>query len=226
MSRIETIGDCTLFLGDCREILPTIGKVDAVVTDPPYGIGMDGGKIGKAVYEKHSWDEHRPESDLFDAVVSKAGVAIIWGGNYFADQLPPAGKWLVWDKRNDCTTFADCEVAWTNLDGATRIFRWMWSGPYMQRHEERYGHPTQKPLELMKWCLGHVAGARTVLDPFMGSGTTLVAAVKLGRRGIGIEREPRYFDISCRRIEEAYRQPDLFVAPPAKPEQLSLLEAT
>ena len=222
MARIETIGPHTLYLGDCREILPTLGKVDAVVTDPPYGIGMDGGKIGKAVYEQADWDKAPADvAPLLGLDVP----SIIWGGNYF--NVPPSSNWIVWDKRNDPTTFADCELAWTNLAGAVRVFRWLWSGPYQQKREMRFGHPTQKPLELMQWCIERLPDpSRTILDPFMGSGTTGVACQKLGRRFIGIEIEPRYFDIACRRIEQAMAQPDLFVeTPQPKPEQLSLLGA-
>ena len=222
--RVERIGDATLYLGDCLEILPTLGKVDAVVTDPPYGIGMDGGKVGRAEYEKMEWDQKRPSGVVW--AMMNARHRIIWGGNYFADQLPPRGKWFVWDKKNDPTTFADCELAWTDLDGATRIFRWLWSGPYQERREERW-HPTQKPLALMRWCLEQVPDAQTILDPFMGSGTTGVACAKMGRKFIGIEIEERYFDIACKRIDEAYRQADLFIERPAeKPEQLTLGEAT
>lgn len=199
------IGNARLILGDCRDILPTLGKVDAVVTDPPYGIGMDGGKIGKAVYEKLDWDS---EAADVDPILNLERPSIIWGGNYFG--LPASAKWLVWDKRNDQTTFADCELAWTNLSGAVRQFRWMWSGPYQQEREERW-HPTAKPLRLMKWCLGFVSDAQTILDPFMGSGTTGVAAVQMGRQFIGIEREERYFEIACKRIEDAQRQGDMFI---------------
>ena len=182
-----------------------------IVTDPPYGIGMDGGKIGRAEYEKFNWDSVPADVAPLVAI----GVpCIIWGGNYF--DLPPSSRWLVWDKRNDQTTFADCELAWTNLPGAVRQFRWLWSGPYQQVREAR-DHPTQKPLRLMEWCLGFVPDAHTILDPFMGSGTTGVACARLGRRFIGCEIEPKYFDIACRRIEQAYRQRDLFVAPPKAP---------
>ncbi len=205
MSEPVIIGNATLYLGDCRDVLPTLGKVDAVVTDPPYGIGMDGGKVGKAEYEKFDWDGEAADVRF---ILEREWPAIIWGGNYFA--LPAQSKWLVWDKRNDPTTFADCELAWTNLGGAVRQFRWLWSGPYQQEREERW-HPTQKPLALMRWCMSHVADAQTILDPFMGSGTTGVAAVQMGRRFIGIEREEKYFDIAVKRIEDAQRQGDMFL---------------
>ena len=221
MSRVETIGDATLYLGDCREILPTLGKVDAVVTDPPYGIGMDGGKVGKSVTVQKDWDSERP-SDEWLRKLAAYPICILWGGNYFADALPAAGKWLVWDKRNDPTTFADCEIAWTNIAGATRMFRWLWSGPYMERKEERYGHPTQKPLALMEWCLKPLE-SKLIVDPYCGTGTTGVAATKLGRKFVGIERDEQFFDIACRRIEAAYAQPDIFIPRPAPAKQEALL---
>lgn len=198
------IGRATLYNCDCRDVLPIIDGVQAVITDPPYGIGMDGGKVGKSEYVKKGWD-NEPADIRF--ILEREWPAIIWGGNYFA--LPPQQKWLVWDKRNDQTTFADCELAWTNLDGAVRQFRWMWSGPYQQEREERW-HPTQKPLKLMKWCIGFVPKARTIFDPYLGSGTTGVAAVQMDKDFIGIERDPEFFDIACRRIEQAQRQGNLF----------------
>jgi site-specific DNA-methyltransferase (adenine-specific)/modification methylase len=212
-------GRVSLYLGDCREILPTLGKVDAVVTDPPYGIGdrMQGGTWGAA--EKYAdfrrWDI-APSSESIALLRSLAPAVVLWGGNYFP--APPARCWLVWDKVNAVRTMADVEMAWTNLDRPAKRFR----SP-VGIHE--WGHPTEKPLALMSWCLEQIPPpAETILDPFMGSGTTGVAAVKLGRRFIGVEIEPKYFDIACRRIEEATRQPDMFVAPApvAKQEALEL----
>jgi DNA modification methylase len=230
--RKEVIGDCVLWLGDCREVLAILGPVDAVVTDPPYGIGENAhrvasrGKLAKTIdYGSFDWDVSTPDRDVIDAVVAKARHAIIFGGNYF--HLPPSRCWLVWDKLNGSNDFADCELAWTNLPKSVRRIQFLWNG--MLRREKDYTreHPTQKPVDVMKWCIEHIPEpCNTILDPFMGSGTTGVAAVKLGRRFIGIERDPRYFDTACRRIEAAYAQPDLFVrAPEPKPEQLSLLGA-
>lgn len=218
MSRVETIGRATLYLGDCRDILPTLPKVDAVVTDPPYGIGKDkgantGGLDGSGKYFRRpkkyegEWDSERPSAATFSAILSAGRSAIIWGGNYFADLLPQGGRWLFWDKQNNMPTFSDGEMAWTNIRGASvKKF-----SHYNQCVDDDRAHPTQKPLPLMKWCLGFAADAQTILDPFMGSGTTGVAAVQMGRDFIGIEREPRYFDIACKRIEDAQRQGDFFV---------------
>jgi site-specific DNA-methyltransferase (adenine-specific) len=203
--RKEVIGNATLYLGDCLEILPTLPKVDAVITDPPYGIGMHGGKIGRAEYEVLSEWDNKP-ADV-SAVLALGVPTIIWGGNYFV--VPPSKCWLVWDKETQgVTTFADCELAWTNLDKAVRMVRHLWSGPYMKEKEQRF-HPTQKPVRIMKWCLEFVP-IGIVLDPFMGVGTTGVACHQTGREFIGIEIEQKYFDIACERIENAQRQTRMF----------------
>jgi site-specific DNA-methyltransferase (adenine-specific)/modification methylase len=212
MSEPVVIGNATLYLGDCRDILPTLGKVEAVVTDPPFGLGdrMKGGTWAEkqAFKEMPTWDSEAPAPEVLAAVMDKSDRVVMWGGNYFG--LPPSRCWLVWDKRNAVPTMADVELAWTNLDRPAKRFKGM-----VGRVE--FGHPTQKPLDLMRWTIAqveHYEIAQTILDPFMGSGTTGVAAVQMGRRFIGIEREPKYFDIACRRIEEAQRQGDMFIEPP------------
>lgn len=229
MSRIETIGDATLYLGDCRDILPTLGKVDAVVTDPPYGIGEAAGKnasrgniaIAKD-YGNDEWDNEPIAAETIALVRNAARWSIIFGGNYY--DCPPASCWLVWDKLNGTNDFADCELAWTNLPKAVRRLRYLWNGMLRANGEERGDHPTQKPIGVMVWALQQLpADARKIIDPFMGSGTTGVACVKAGLTFTGIERETRYFDAACRRIEEAYRQPRLFAEPVVKHEQPSLL---
>lgn len=198
------IGNATLYLGDCREILPTLPKVDAVITDPPYGIGEHGGGFrGRKgqnirVHENLGWDKKRPDSDTFELVLAAAPEHVIWGGNYFADLLPPSKGWLYWQKLMG-GDFADGELAWTTRDKALREFT---KCPKGQGAE----HPTQKPVALMEWCIGFFPKAESILDPFMGSGSTGVACVNLQRSFIGIEREPKYFDIACRRIEDAQRQ--------------------
>ena len=207
------IGDCLLFQGDCLQVMPALGKVDAVVTDPPYGIGENGGVFrdrkggGIRVLPKKSWDDERPSIAVFEAIMGIAGEKIIWGGNYFADLLPASKGWLYWDKLMG-GDFADGELAWTSLDRALRKFTLCNKMPGKQ-------HPTQKPIALMEWCLGFLPNAETILDPFMGSGTTGVACVNLGRKFIGIEMDADYFDICVKRITDAHRQADLFVAKPA-----------
>lgn len=209
--RTERIGSATLYLGDCRDILPTLPKVDAVVTDPPYGIGEAAGKNASRTnlapakdYGDDRWDDQPVPSDLLEAVIARGKHAVVFGGNYYA--MPPARCWLVWDKENGENDFADCELAWTNLPKAVRRIRYMWNGMLRQNNEPRGDHPTQKPVGVMRWVLGHLPEAQTILDPFMGSGTTGVAAMELGREFIGVEREERYFKIACRRIEDAQRQ--------------------
>jgi site-specific DNA-methyltransferase (adenine-specific) len=221
----ETLADgVTVYCADCREVLPTIGKVDAVVTDPPYGIdyGRAGGFSASHGWgpwrENVPWDQSRPEKDIFNAILSCSGEQIIWGGNYFTDFLPPTMRWLIWDKGQREFSLADVEMAWCSQQKAARALTYG-RGKAAQDGKE---HPTQKPLEVMKWCLGFIEG-QTILDPFMGSGTTGVAAVKLGRKFIGIEIEPKYFDIACRRISEALKQPDMFIEKP-KPAKQEMLE--
>jgi len=204
-------GRVRLIQGDCREVLPTLGKVDAVVTDPPYGIGrvMKGGKgtgHWTLLSDGNPWDMVAPDLGF---MMDCADHYVVWGGNYFP--LPPSRCWFVWDKLNAVPTMGQCELAWTNRDHPVQRIS-------LPVGRNNFGHPTEKPLALMQWVI-ELVEAETILDPFMGSGTTGVAAVKLGRRFIGIEIEPRYFDIACRRIEEATRQPDMFIERAPEPKQ-------
>lgn len=216
--RREVIGDATLYLGDCRDVLPTIGRVDAVVTDPPYGIarvwkggfGRGWGKAWACTQERNQWDDEAPQ-EIVAALVNMNVPTVIWGGNYF--NLPPSRGWLVWNKPERNFSLSEAELAWTNVDMCVRVI----DAP---RSEFGREHPTQKPvLVMVNSIVKAAANARTILDPFVGSGTTGVASARLGRSFIGIEREPRYFDIACRRIEEAQRQRDMFIhaAPPEDP---------
>ena len=215
--RVEHIGDATLYLADCRDVLPTL-EADALVTDPPYGIGIAANPIRQA-HAVMDWDDATPPADLLASMLLRTRWQIIWGGNYF--DLPPCKKFLVWDKmQGEEFSTAMCEQAWTNLDGPAKMFRF-------SARQSGTEHPTQKPLHLMQWCISYIPEtARTIIDPFMGSGTTGVACAHEGRRFIGIEREPAYFDIACKRIADAYAQPRLFApSPPAKPVQPSMFEA-
>jgi DNA modification methylase len=222
--RKEVIGDCTLYLGDCLEVLPTLAKFDAIITDPPYGIA---GKWKGGFSDKHGWGKAKTETVLrnewdgkpldrraLDIILASAKEAIIWGGNYF--DLPPSRCWFVWNKPERNFTLAEAELAWTNRDNVVRVIDAV-------RSDVGRVHPTQKPLEVMRWCVDKTKGS--VVDPFMGSGTTGVACAKAGRRFVGIELEPSYFDIACERIRRAYAEPDMFVSTPIpQPEQLSILD--
>jgi DNA modification methylase len=235
--RVERIGAATLYLADCKDVLPILGQSAALVTDPPYGIGVGrkNGILGSfpkpdskrrglrgKVWEPRQfapceWDAAPIEQSLLDAAIAKARYSIIWGGNYYA--LPPRGKWLVWDKENQGTDFADGEMAWTNLPGAMRIKKYLWNGMLISggsrrgaastaNFERRGYHPTQKPLGIMEWCLEELpadvkCNGAAILDPFMGSGTTGVAALRLGLSFVGIEREPCHFETACKRLEQA-----------------------
>lgn len=219
IKREVVIGDCRLLLGDCLPVMRQIPNVDAVLTDPPYGIGRDGqkkttgGNGGRKAYEFKGWDEVRPSDTTFAEILKIAPHHIIWGGNYFADLLPPTGQWLVWDKGQRINQ-SDGELAWTSRNGALRIFELN----RVALMTDGAVHPTQKPVDLMLWCLGFLKGCTTILDPFMGSGTTGVACIKRGHRFIGIEADPEYFDIACERIRKAYAQPDLFIEAATHPQ--------
>jgi len=201
--REERIGNQRLILGDCLQVMPGLGRFDAVVTDPPYGLGkrMQGGTWGAKDHNSGflKWDLVTPDW-LPEAI--GATPAIVWGGNYLP--FPPSRCWLIWSKINAVPTMADFEQAWTNLDRPSKRMD-------LPVGRVEYGHPTQKPLALMEWCLGFLPDAKTILDPFMGSGTTLVACQRMGRQGTGIELDPDYFEIACRRVDEAARQPDLLI---------------
>jgi hypothetical protein len=182
------------------------------VTDPPYGIdyGRSGGFSASHGWgqwrENVEWDRERPRREVFDLMRQKSSDQVIWGGNYFTDYLPPTMRWLVWDKGQRNFSLADCEFAWTSQAKAARIFNY-------SRAEARTDgkvHPTQKPIALMEWCLAFLDASQTILDPFMGSGTTGVACANLGRAFIGIESDPVYFEIARERIAAAQAQGRLF----------------
>ena len=226
--REKWVSDCgtvTLYCGDCLEVLPTLeaGGVDAVVTDPPYGIGRDGkppstsSHGGHKGYEFLGWDAERPTKKHFDEMRRVSQHMIVWGGNYFADMLPPARGWLVWDKGQRIDQ-ADGELAYCTKDKPLRIA----TINRVALQSDGACHPTQKPVKLIQWCMSDTTW-RCVLDPFMGSGTTGVACVRLGRRFIGIELEPKYFEIAKRRIKDELRRVK-FLEPPTRERQKQLIE--
>lgn len=203
-------GAITLIHGDCRDVLPTLARCDLLLTDPPYGIGVDGRDVstsshgGRKPYEFKGWDAERPS--LVRELISTCDNAIIWGGNYFVDQLYRSMGWLVWDKGQDIRS-SDYELAFTTYERALR--RLVLNRVALLK--DGAVHPTQKPVRLIEWCIDYAGPeVETILDPFLGSGTTAVAAMRKGRKFIGIERDAEYFDIAVKRIEAELGRHPLF----------------
>lgn len=213
----------TIYHGDCRAILPHLSKVDLVLTDPPYGLNEDGGRKrtrGKTGtdfdvrFEKGNWDNETPGKEVFDAISALSEYQVYWGGNYFADKLPVSRGWFYWHKFMG-GDFADGELAWTNRDAVLKTFGY--SNAKNRAHGTSY--PTQKPLDLMIWCLSFFPEAKIILDPFMGSGTTLVAARNLGLTAIGIDRNLAACEIAVGRFAQSVIK---FSIPIFEPQPLSL----
>ena len=210
------MSDVRLILGDCLVEMPKLesGSVDAVITDPPYGTKRDKGFGGIAAFGGGSglgierrqydddWDSERPSKQHFDAVLKFDVITLIFGGNYFADMLPVGTHWVVWDKKQTMPTFGDCELVWTN--SPRKSVKWItreWNG--LLGKEQKRQHPTQKPVKIMKWLINNYTNpGDTILDPFMGSGTTGVACVQTGRNFIGIEIDETYYNIAEKRINK------------------------
>ena len=219
------IGDATLILGDCLDILPTLPRVDAVISDPPYGIGyahgggMRGGEIGNtAAANARGCPPIHGDTQPFDPApfIALCPNVLLFGADHFYPRLPDSGRWLAFDKLNGMEpwdSFSDVEFAWHSVDKAARLFSMKWKGLACDKAGENGGlrvHTTQKPIRLMRWCIEQAGMPDLILDPFMGSGTTGVACAQLGRKFIGIEIERKYFEVACQRIEDAYRQQRLF----------------
>jgi DNA modification methylase len=199
----------TIYHGDCREILPGLPIADLLLTDPPYGIQMSkgfggSGGFGPPIARRHYpdiWDKDRPDVQLLELALSRCDKAIIWGGNFFADLLPRSTHWISWDKLNTMPSFGDCELAWTNIKRkSVKKFVVQWNG--LIGKEPFRDHPTQKPLELMRLSILHAGEVESVLDPFLGSGTSLLAAKELGLNGFGVEIEEKYCEIAAKRLSQ------------------------
>jgi site-specific DNA-methyltransferase (adenine-specific) len=228
--RVEQLAEgVTLYLADCREVLPTLGRVDAVVTDPPYGIAHSGNSArfsggntrrGRDGNGGSNHGQIRGDHEPFDPahLLSVGHAQIIWGFNNFSHHLPP-GALLVWTKRRPFaygTFLGDGEVAWCSRGRGVYMLEHIFSGSsaaveYAADPYAKSAHPFQKPIAVMEWCIRKLPNEiEVVCDPYMGSGTTGVAAVRLGRKFTGIEIDPRYFDIACRRIRDELAAPRLF----------------
>lgn len=227
MMRSVTIGRATLYLCDCRDALPTLGSHYVILTDPPYGMnyrsGHNTGRAGidaKLIRKDGNFKPISNDDKPFDpTLLLSLGVpAIIWGANHFNDALPRRKWWLVWNKlvgKTPVPSGSDVELAWCSEPGPDRIFDHLWRG-IMRAGEENIVHsaklhPNQKPVALMSWCLSFLPASGVILDPFMGSASTGIAAIRAGRDFIGIESDPEHFETACKRIEEAQRQGDMFV---------------
>lgn len=215
----------TLYLGDCRELLPLLSGIDAIVSDPPYGIAFNYGakrsrktgldwRRGNSGDGKHdrNWGNVLHDDEPFDpAHLLQYPEVILWGANNYASKLPDSRGWLIWDKLGDKApcAFGDVEIAWTNKDMSTRIHRQIWRGIVREGEENVSNspklHPAQKPVALLGWCIGFTAG-NTICDPYMGSGTTGIACLRTNRNFIGIEKDPHHFATAFERIEREARQ--------------------
>jgi DNA modification methylase len=199
------LGKHRLLCGDSTkaedvERLMVGAKADLLLTDPPYGINADRQHFeghGWVLREKTEWDKDRPSREAIEHARAMASEQIVWGGNYFTDYLPPSMGWLVWDKGQRDFSLADCELAWRSERKAARVFTYSRA---KSNREERH-HPTQKPVGLMAWCVEQSNDAKTIYDPFLGSGTTLIAAEQLGRKCYGMEISPTYCDVIVKRWE-------------------------
>lgn len=201
----------TIINGDCLEFMKTLPDkcIDLVLTDPPYGIGEDGGKFrdrkggGHRILPKGNWDKETPSREYFDEILRVGKKVVIFGGNYFTDKLPVSRGWIYWGKKMG-GDFSDGELAWTNMDIVLKEFQ------FCNKYKGKE-HPTQKPIELMSWILNnHSKVSDIVLDPYLGSGTTAIACKMLNRNYIGCEISPDYCKIAQERIDALDRQPDLF----------------
>ena len=220
MKRIDGDG-YTLYQADCLDVLPTFpaASVDAVITDPPYGVNAVRNGRCFSTSNAARTNEYRPiigDDRPFDpSPWLDYPYVVLWGANHYANRLPARARWLVWDKRDGVNSnpLADCELAWTNDTRPARLFSHRWMG--MIRASERGPrlHPAQKPVALLRWTIQvmEIPGDALVLDPYMGSGSTGVAALALGRRFIGVELDEHYFDVAARRLEAAAAQKRLAV---------------
>lgn len=246
------IGDATLYNMDCMEFLrQQPGKsFDLAIVDPPYGIGESGKSnatrgsaagsnkfkgtrnttgagIPSTKFIEKDWDREPPSVEYFNELIRVSKSQIVWGANHFIDRLPIASPcWIVWDKVNGTTDFADSELAWTSFKSAVRNFRFQWNGMLQgdMKNKEVRIHPTQKPIKLYEWLLQNYAKqGQRILDTHLGSGSSAIAAKNFGCEFVACELDSDYFDAACNRLRESLLQIDIFAPGPIKQEQVGLL---
>lgn len=207
-----TIGTATLYHGDCMELMATLvdKAFDLAIVDPPYGIGMGGGKVGnsKTDYKQFAGDDKKiPDNEYFLELMRVSKNQIIWGGNYMIEHLYPTSCFIIWDKvQPENFTMAMAEFAWTSFNYPAKIYQKRIVGADIERI-----HPTQKPVKLYEWLLTNYAKqGQTILDTHLGSGSSAIAANRLGFHFTGIELDKDYFNAACTRIEKALSQSDMF----------------
>ena len=210
-----------VYLGDCMDFMRYLPDnfADLAVVDPPYGIdinnqsqGKDGGVARKIDYTKKDWDKTAPEIIYFNELRRVSKTQIIWGANHFISRLPiDSSCWIVWDKDNGETDFADCELAWTSFKTAVRRFKWTWAGMRQQniKHKEERIHPTQKPVQLYCWIYkNYLPNGGRVIDTHLGSGSNRIAADLAGNIDFyGCEIDTDYFNAEQKRFADYLKQP-------------------
>jgi len=204
MSDIVEIGDATLYHGDCMDILPTLGKVDAVVTDPPFGVGNFVQCTGNIRGDAVTWNDNIPDLAFFELIKKMSTHRIIWGANFF-NCFEENGGAIIWVKNQPMPNFSKADIASCSHNKKTEVFTYTWTN-FTATHQKNSEHPCERPVQLYEWCINYLPDPISIADPFMGSGTTGVACANLDRKFIGIEKERKYFDIACERIEAAYAQ--------------------
>lgn len=204
----------TIYHADCMVILQTLESrsIDLLLVDPPYGIDISNKNLGagrttiapSSPMQYGTWDTERLPKTTIDEMRRISKKQILWGGNYYADILPPTMGWLVWDKRGDLPqrSYADVELAWTSEQMAARKRTHRWDGFIRDGKEKRNGHPTQKPVALMQWCISLMKGTKSVIDPCMGGGSTLRACKNLGISCIGVDNDERYCEIAASMLQQ------------------------
>lgn len=228
--RVEHLAEgVTCILGECLEVLPTLGAVDAVISDPPYGISFQKGASGLGIHpgRVRNLGPIKGDDVPFDPSPLIRWPCVLFGANHYYARLPDGGTFHTWDKSRGVgpdDSFSDAEYIWTSDRRKSEVFRYLWKGVLQdgEKHSPKF-HVSQKPIALMEWCFHFVPSAVHVLDPYMGSGSTGVAAARLGKRFTGIEIDEAHFATACRRIEAALKQPDLFIEAPTPLKQQALL---